>query len=138
MDYFQSGRVLAITYDNFLRFKFENYLASLVESGIKSYLMKLVDEYTMSKYAKYLNKNTDYFAELNISDSSIFIYTIRWMKNGCFIYYSKERCDLRINQHIEEPVKIFDLVVVWLLLIVLVLTSSLVFAYENVRGWLKC
>lgn len=137
MEYFQSGRSLSINSDNFLRFKFEKYLASVVESGISSFLMKRIDEYTIKNYVKYLKLNNGNFSWLNISDKNLLIYTMRWMQNGCFTYYSKEKCDLKINQHIEVPVKILDLIVVWLLFSVFLLMSLLAFAYEHAPNWFK-
>lgn len=137
MEYLQDGRVLVSKSDNFLRFRVENSLASIAESGISSLFIKYIERSHVSKYANDLKWNTDYFDKSNISNSTLLVYVMRWLQNGCLTSYTTEKCDLRLNEHNEKPVEIVDLAVAWLILIGLVLVSLLVFVFENAKNQFK-
>lgn len=99
MEYFQAAHIVVSRSDNFLRFIYEKYMAYIVESGISLVFIKYCHKIIVSNYAWHLKWKTNYLAQSNISENTLFIYAMRWLQNDCFSFYSKEKCDLKIDEH---------------------------------------
>lgn len=133
-EWFQTGNLFASFSDNLFRSKLDNTLAHLVESGIASLQISYVSvavikDYFMKNYNSRTQSskgipnggkrelNLGYFAQL-------------WMQNGCFSFYSKEKCDLSLENNVHIHVKLIDFLAVWILFASLLVSSVLLLTYE--------
>lgn len=128
-DLFQSLH-LTVTYtNNFLKSTFEKYLAYLIQSGIVKLQKKYLTEQNMRYNVHEINKTTKYSI-----DKNIFYYISMWQHNNCFSLYRKANCDLSPDKNGEVPVKLADLLTVWILLGGFLIASGFALAYEIVKS----
>ncbi len=57
---------------------------------------------------------------------------------GVFLFFSKENCNLNLTKDEEVPVKLYDLIAVWVLFLAFVLVSICYFVYELARVRVAC
>lgn len=131
-DIFVTREFVSTNSDNFLKYKFEGHLGSLVESGIGTVLKDELFEKKMREHITEMRKFKSFshvFAN-NLSTNIIFHYISLWTRNDCFLSYQEEVCNLGIGADEDIPVKLGDLTCVWTLLFGLLVVSSFRFLYE--------
>ncbi len=123
---YSSRNLIYSTSDHIFRSEIEKYTALILESGI---------EYLLTKYLTEI-KMRDIFvrhdAHLGKGNKSISRYVPLWIKNGCFTSYSKAKCDVNFAKDLEVPVKLIDLLAVWIINIGSLAVSVLLFLCERI------
>ncbi len=110
--------------DHYLRSHFEKIIARLEFSRMHEEILKMHFE---SGYSNDL-LNTGISADSHYKKSISIYYA--WKQQGCFISYSKEKCNLHIDTNQEVAIKIADLVAVWVLFAALLSVSNSVCVHE--------
>lgn len=82
------------------------------------------------KQLKYINYRKFALFKVNISDRSLLTYVSHWNRNKCFTSYIKNKCDLKILNSSEVPMKLLDLWAVLVFICVLLFLSTLGFFVE--------
>lgn len=125
--FFQSPQFFISLTDNYLKLNFEKHLAYFVEGGINMFYNRYKIEKAIKEdvihQAKYLVQNTEFLGSQHTSNGILRSYVSHWIKNNCFFFYLKDKCDLKGFETIEAPVAIGDLLAVWVLLKVLLVFS---------------
>lgn len=122
--------------ENAYKILYEKYLSSITESGIEQQQKDAIMEISVRKYlTEYRNKysNIDYtgaYINVNLSDIALGYYVSQWLNTGCFMYYVKEKCDLKKSSNLETSVLLDDLLAVWVIFIQLLAATILAFIYE--------
>lgn len=125
VDLFQMRNSFASRSDHVFRSEFEKNLAWISESGIDNLQKKYIIEIKIRDFVlEYDTKSK------NTKKKPLTYYLSLWMQNHCFTLYSKEKCDVNFEIDSEVPVKLVDLLAVWILFLSLLVGSILFFAYE--------
>lgn len=131
---FQSRYVFVFKSDNIFKTRFEIYMAAVEQSGINLLQKKYMGEGDMKAYLKLLKTvySTKNVTERNISIEKLGYYSTLWIQNNCYSVYSKEKCEIKSDSGDEDeiPVKLVDLLVVWILYAGLLITTIAVFGQE--------
>ncbi len=109
-------------------------LALLVQAGINIRLKRQKMEAFMKDFVKEISENNSTFAMYNASVPTIFKFISLWLQNDCFSNYREDICSLNTKKHVEVPIKLVDLITVWLLLAGLSIVSILGLLYERVKS----
>ncbi len=131
---FQMLSLFVTNSDNYLKASFENFLSQIVQSGIDLLQTRYIQEYTIKIYLKSLVANNFSLFESDHMSQNLMSYALLWWQNGCFSFYSRDKCDLSLNEVLEKPVKIVDFFCVWVLLIVLLNVSVVVYTLEHIKN----
>ncbi len=114
--------------DHVFRLEFEKYLALISQSGIDDLLKKYFTEVKMRDiFFKF-----DIHHYHRIGNKSMSRYIPLWIRNGCFTFFSIARCDVNFEKHLEVPVKLIDLLGVWIVIFGSLVGSVLLFTYERI------
>ncbi len=125
VDLFQLQKLFVATSDHVFRYEFEKILAELSESRIDILLKKYITELKMRDYI------SQYNTENGVTKSTRFGYLLSaWLQNGCFRFYSKDKCELNFDEDLEVSVKLLDLFAVWIIFFTLLVVSVLLLVYD--------
>ncbi len=138
---FQAGNFFVFDSDNVFRKIFEFYLARLVEAGIslvqKRYMTEINSKRFVEKYKrKYdvnLITNNNLVIWNNIDKDKLASDVTLWLHNGCFSYYTKEKCNLKFGNDSKVIITFADLLSLWVLFSGLLVTSIFVLGYEHLQ-----
>lgn len=81
-----------------------------------------------------LNENDVIFAKYNSTVQTVFKFISQWLHKDCFSFYKNEDCSVKDQHHVEIPVKIADLMTVWLLLTGLFMVSLFIYIYDILKS----
>ncbi len=126
---FQTGNFVTSSSDNFLKHNFEKYLSYLVQSGINLVQIRYLKEYYMEYYIQVVHGSRG----INADSRNILYYKSVWLQNQCFSLYREDVCDLNTDRNLDIPVKITDLLTVYILYVVLLVISVFELARECAR-----
>lgn len=130
---FQLSEFFVTLSDNFVKEKFGLNLGYLVQAGIDLVQKRYIAIENLQKGIISMYKRSNVFLKSDIDNSTLQYLTLRWIQNNCFNFYTKEKCDLKLDKNLELPVSLLDLIPVLLLLSVCIMTGITVFASECVE-----